>query len=115
MTGSTTEKDLSMTNPIIEAASRFSAKTQATVDGILAEGTIFARRVRRDLIIADVSKNGDMDNCIGDLVKAAMLAQQSHPASAAYYRMAEQVLGEARMELSKRHTAILTSPVGEEA
>lgn len=52
-----------MTNPIIEAASRFSAKTQATVDGILAEGTIFARRVRRDLIIADVSKNGDMDNC----------------------------------------------------
>lgn len=96
-----------MANAIIEAARRFSAKTQATVDGILTEGTIFSRRVRRDLIIADVSRNGDMDNCIGDLVTAAMLAQQFDADQREYYLMVEQTLGQARIEISKRHTEML--------
>lgn len=92
-------------NAIAEAAARFTSRIEATVAEITAQGTIFSRKVRRALIIEDAGRNHDIDNCIGDLVKAAMVAKEISPAQAAYYQDCIDVIGEARVEISRRQIA----------
>lgn len=73
------------------------------VAAILDNGPTHARAVRRELIVETAGKGGDLDNALGDLVKAAMVAQEHRSTTErAYYAMCEEVLSEARLELGRR-------------
>ena len=80
------------------------ARVLVRVAAILGHGRAHARAVRRELIIETAGKAGDIDNALGDLVKAAMVAQEHRsPGERAFYAMAEEVLADARQELARRN------------
>ena len=83
------------------------------VSAIISDGRSHATAVRRQLIVETAGRMGDIENCVGDTIKAAMVAQEERSENErAYYAIVEEVLSESLREIGRRKLELLNARKG---
>lgn len=95
-------------NAIAAALAAFAARAGQTVAD-MKPGSLFAKRIQRDLMTANMAASGEVQNTIADVVKALMVTKDAAtcPKVRAYYQIALEEVTGAMDRITVRHLANL--------